>query len=586
MELIALYIEDFNGVHDSFIKTSSKFTIKYEHKTLIVRQDVNRDKYYDGIPSTLLIGQNGTGKTTILTFIEDFHYDNENTGFMVWFCDDTIYITSKGSQPSVINSPYNSKIIHSNVDFFAENRIFTIKSNNTVDFNSYLFGSRKKTAKNFIDISLSNTGKGKSNKKQEIAKIFKFINTGKSLPDTINNDKISILANLTLTASERTRKILRDRDFRLKHEKDLIDFFNYYYNKYNSSLAHPNKEFHFIKNDNFESYINSKKGNWRLSFFSFFFSKLSNGRHTDHSTQDAIFLTLTSILYPFSKKITPDFDYLYLKLVIVAFFSNPFNVTTEIEYVIKDYYPTINEDKVINELIILKNNFKLITAIIYKLYNHQNKITIKESEFNFLIKKPELVADLIGMSNALPKEFDAIFSIEWNGLSSGEVSLLHLFSSIYNSVNQINKSHDRNTVLLLLDEIDLYLHPEWQRKMFSDILDMLNEFNHDIKFQVLMSSHSPIIASDFLPIDIITLTRGAKNNIITGTLENIGFGESIENTMSQGFFLKATVGERVLKKVEELIKRKDDKIFLANNEYITSLIKNKFLTYILGIKND
>ncbi|HED3663652.1 TPA: hypothetical protein R4181_001791, partial [Citrobacter freundii] len=130
------------------------------------------------------------------------------------------------------------------------------------------------------------------------------------------------------------------------------------------------------------------------------------------------------------------------------------------------------------------------------------------------------------------------------------------------------------------------LHPEWQRKMFSDILDMLNEFNHDIKFQVLMSSHSPIIASDFLPIDIITLTRGAKNNIITGTLENIGFGESIENTMSQGFFLKATVGERVLKKVEELIKRKDDKIFLANNEYITSLIKNKFLTYILGIKND
>lgn len=590
MELIAIYIEDFNGVYDSFIKISSKFSIKYEHKSLTVRQGVNRDKYYDGIPSTLLIGQNGTGKTTILTFIEDFHYENDNSGFMVWFSDEEIYITSKGSQPSVINSPYEAKVILNTEGFFTENRMFTIKSNNTVDFNSYLFGSRRSTARNFIDISLSNTGRGKSNKKQEIAKIFKFINAGKSLPDTINQEKISILARLSLYGSGRTNKILKDIGFRKQHEEALIDFFNYHYEKYKNNksvLPRPSlKVYQFIKHDDFHSYASFKNEDWRLSFFSFIFSKLSNQRHIDYPTVDVVFLTLTSILYTFSKKIFPEkkySDYLYLQLIIVLFFSNENDFINEVEFLIKDYFKKL-EVNVIDEIVNLKRSIKLMTSIIHKLYDYKDKIVTKELELNFLINSPGVVADLIGMSNALPKEFDAIFSIEWNGLSSGEVSLLHLFSSLYNAIKKINEFHSKKTVLLLLDEVDLYLHPEWQRKIFSDILDMLNEFNSGLQFQILMSSHSPIIASDFLPIDIITLSRGQNRKVITGTLEEIGFGESIEKTMSQGFFLKATVGERVLKKVEELVERKNDKSFLIENEYITSLIKNKFLTYILGIE--
>ena len=43
MELIALYIEDYNGVLDSFIKLSSKFSIKYDHKSLTIRKGIDRD---------------------------------------------------------------------------------------------------------------------------------------------------------------------------------------------------------------------------------------------------------------------------------------------------------------------------------------------------------------------------------------------------------------------------------------------------------------------------------------------------------------------------------------------------------------
>ncbi|MEG5552475.1 AAA family ATPase [Enterobacter wuhouensis] len=592
MELIALYIGDFNGVLDSFIKLSSKFSFKYDHKSLTIREGIDRDIYYDYIPSTLLIGQNGTGKTTILTYIEDFHYENENTGFMVWYSNEKIYVTCKGIQPSHISTHYSTKIIYNTVDFFTENDIFTIKSNNTVDFNSYLFGSRKGTAKNFIDISLSNTGRGKSNKKQEIAKIAKFINAGRSLPDTINQDKISILARLSLTGAKRTKAILKDSDFRNKYGDMLISLFNHYYEKYSNTptpYGYPSKEYQFIKYNDFISYTNFKNNNWGLTFFSFIFSKLSSDRELAQSLSDVIFFTLTSILYSFSKKLTSDkhnADFLYLKFVVALFFSNGRDYIKEIEFTIKDHAVVADEDKVIKELIKLKKDVNLVQEIIYKLYNSNDKIRINELELSFYINSPGIAADLISMSNALPKEFDALFSIEWNGLSSGEVSLLHLFSSLYNSIDKINSSKNKRKILLLLDEIDLYLHPEWQRKIFSDILDMLNEFNETISFQIIMSSHSPIIASDFLPVDIISLTRGHNREIVTGTLESIGFGESIEKTMSQGFFLKATVGERVLKKVEELVKRKNDRSFINDNKYITSLIKNKFLTYILGVKND
>lgn len=591
MELIAIYIEDFNGISESFINLSSKFNAKYEMKRLTITRDINRDKYYDFIPSTLLIGQNGTGKTTILTFIEDFHYDNDNSGFILWFSGDEFYITSKGSHPSEISSPYETKIIQSGASFFIKNNLFTIKSNNTVDFNAYLFGSRKGTARNFIDISLSNTGRTKHNKKQEISKIFNFINYDNSLSDTLNKEKLSILARLSLAGSERTNKILKDHTFRRKHEEELVCFFNDNYSLYRNRLSHDvsyDKNYQFINPNHFNSYVSFKKENWGLSFFSFMFSKEINNRNAGKSIIEVLFFVLISILYPFSKKLgfeKEDADLFYLKMVITTFFSNEGNFIYGIESLIKDSDYSIKDNyNHSEELYKLEKNIRITFSIIYKLFEYQDKIYIERSDLNFLISSPRFISDLIGMSNSLPKEFDAIFSLEWNGLSSGEVSLLHLFSSLYSAIKSIDKTYNEKSVLLLLDEIDLYLHPEWQRKIFSDILDMLKRIKSNIKFQIIMSSHSPIVASDFLPVDIISLSRGHDRRINVGNLDEIGFGESIEKTMSQGFFLKATVGDRVLKKIEELINRKDDKYFLDENKYITSLIKNKMLKYMLGIE--
>lgn len=597
MEIVALYINEFNGVIDSFINVNSSFTCSYNEKLLRITSSVNRSSYYDKIPSTLLIGQNGCGKTTILTFIEDFYYDNENSGFIVWYDDESIIVTCKGISPSQITSDIKYSCIHTNAQDFSNLHIYTIKSNNTVDFNSYLFGKRKSTARNFIDISLNSIGKRNANKKNEVDKILKYIKQKKPLPDTLANRELSISAKLTFGTGDTSKKILKNLNFKEKYEEELSVFFtsqiNNYRGNYIISPVHPefqiSLDYPFVNRSHLNSYIKSKKEKWGVSFYPFIFSKLphKNNRLNIHEVN---FYSILSVLYSFTRKLKVDrntSDLLFLKLIVVAYFSSQTNLISRIEFFMKDSFPrAMDDNNLIMEMINLDKNIDKISQIAYCCFKYSKKTTSEGNTVNYFIDESNTVPELIEMSNQLPKELDSIFNVEWDGLSSGEVSLLHILSSISYAIESVKLKNGTKSILLLLDEIDLYLHPEWQRTILSTLLNLIKSINNNVKVQIIMSSHSPIIASDFLSVDIVTLLRSTKKKINTGTLEEVGYGESIDKMMSQGFFLKSTVGDRVLTTIDFLIKNRDNKKILEENEYITSLIKNKMLLHVLGIKSD
>ena len=50
-----------------------------------------------------------------------------------------------------------------------------------------------------------------------------------------------------------------------------------------------------------------------------------------------------------------------------------------------------------------------------------------------------------------------------------------------------------NNYLLLIDEIDLYLHPEWQQEFISVLLNELEKQFPDKKIQLVFSTHSPLL---------------------------------------------------------------------------------------------
>ena len=79
------------------------------------------------------------------------------------------------------------------------------------------------------------------------------------------------------------------------------------------------------------------------------------------------------------------------------------------------------------------------------------------------------------------------------GVSSGERALLNYMSRLY-FASQINDFIPNSgfvwneSVLLLIDEIDLYLHPEWQRQILNDFLTAIQEYFPHSYFQMCLSA--------------------------------------------------------------------------------------------------
>ncbi len=123
-------------------------------------------------------------------------------------------------------------------------------------------------------------------------------------------------------------------------------------------------------------------------------------------------------------------------------------------------------------------------------------------------------------------------SIDYKPLSSGETAFIHLMSYIMMELHKVKKG---STVFLMIDEVDCYLHPEWQRIIMSLLIQFLKT-REDYKFQLLLTSHSPIILSDFCNEQVIRLERVGdfcKNEV----QQKSTFGANISLLYTDTFFM-------------------------------------------------
>ena len=110
--------------------------------------------------------------------------------------------------------------------------------------------------------------------------------------------------------------------------------------------------------------------------------------------------------------------------------------------------------------------------------------------------------------------------------------------------------------MLLIDEVDLYLHPEWQRQIIKDILDTIKITFPKSYFQMIITSHSPIILSDIPKENAIFLRRNENGKIIQDRHHFQTFGANIytlyrdaffiENGLAMGEFAKETINSWIL----------------------------------------
>jgi len=152
-------------------------------------------------------------------------------------------------------------------------------------------------------------------------------------------------------------------------------------------------------------------------------------------------------------------------------------------------------------------------------------------------------------------------------LSSGEYQKVCIISSIIyhlknlDSVIPIDENleldkpaiYNFENISVILDEIELYFHPEFQRQFIRELLTNLNNtrFRRIKSINFLFITHSPFILSDIPKNNVLFLEKG---NPVFPMTENT-FASNIHTLLQHGFFLNsAPIGEFAKNKINYLFK--------------------------------
>ncbi|GEC72028.1 hypothetical protein SAMN05443543_107107 [Flavobacterium flevense] len=203
---------------------------------------------------------------------------------------------------------------------------------------------------------------------------------------------------------------------------------------------------------------------------------------------------------------------------------------------------------------------------------------------NHIIIYPSLLVTNIAFLPPPIFNIDIVFSEnqgKLSDLSSGEKQIIYSIQGIlYHLINISSKNSFRSNVEnsyqfinIILDEVELYFHPDMQRKfVFSLINAIKGTYLQGIQgINVLFITHSPFILSDIpkqnvLFLEVDEISKKAKPNLYEGYNT---FGANIHEMLTNGFFLGSTKGEFAISKINEFLSyyKKVSNLKIGTSEY-------------------
>ncbi len=107
--------------------------------------------------------------------------------------------------------------------------------------------------------------------------------------------------------------------------------------------------------------------------------------------------------------------------------------------------------------------------------------------------------------------------------------------------------------IILFDEIEIGFHPEWQRNLLYYLIKFFNDEN--INIQIILTSHSPFVASDLPRENVIMLNTDKDGNCVVKNDKDIKtFGANIFDLYTDAFFVESSFGEFAKGKIKDVVK--------------------------------
>jgi predicted ATP-binding protein involved in virulence len=128
---------------------------------------------------------------------------------------------------------------------------------------------------------------------------------------------------------------------------------------------------------------------------------------------------------------------------------------------------------------------------------------------SYYAKSEELVVDIKGQG-AQP----------YRNLSDGQRNMLAMIGDLAIKATQLNpqfgdRALEETPGIVLIDELDLHLHPKWQRRVIEDLRRIFP------KVQFVASTHSPFLIQTARDGELIALGKDVKNSHVGRGVEEV-----------------------------------------------------------------
>jgi len=596
MELLYLWVKKYNDfILDKGFNFSSEFIIDYDNdsKKLEIKMDslfINNffksDTKVNILNISAIIGANGVGKTTILDLIKGnlckgeggiknhmlivfkdhinnilkIRYSNEinilNLLALKKKYDVKEYKITNTTNGDIKDFDETSFIFYSNIfdgrrEFPNEElvtNLLNISTNNLLykdyyDFRNPNYKYKNLSERNLYTINGTNplvVHRKYETKRQLYFKKDKYgDNCNIEIPNQINIILNEINIKSVFPAFEKS--VLDSNlidSIKITSELKVINTFNLICQKSETNFRKYKESVN--SNVDFLNYIFAK---------SIYFDFINNNSKYKYSLYIS---NLDSLEFNINKNLILELK-LFFKNILSNINSNKSNFT---------YEPPQNELKIyLNSIIKFIDSFDKFTIGFKSKDIKLNETSVIINVHDFRVK-----ADII---NNLVTEYLNIFptldfiDFEWPDLSTGQKAKLNFYSRFYELINQkVNKYGQlKNNIILLIDEGELFYHPEWQKYFVSDLINYLpnvwsNKEANNINLQIIITSNSPLIISDLPKSNIIFLTRKENGKLETAQLEDQKqtFASNIHTLFTDSFFVKGgLIGEFAKNKIDYVI---------------------------------
>lgn len=315
--------------------------------------------------------------------------------------------------------------------------------------------------------------------------------------------------------------------------------------------------------DVFESFLNDRKFKPKDNLHNFYgqlyiMRKLMNIAET-YGIYKNYLPALKKNFWTGNKKDREDLFRSYLKELVKDHSHVTFKLRRAINSLVYEFFDKTDEDPEINITDLSRLTFE---------YSDNTGIPVIE-----LLPPPHLFADVYFEKG------------RFSQLSSGEKQKIYsTYSIIYHLINldSVKKGLKKyRHVSCVLDEIELYYHPEMQRTYVDDLLSTLEKTKLDFikSINFCFITHSPFILSDIPKSNVLYLKLDKHGKALPEAIDQDTFGANIYDLLSHSFYFQdGFIGAKAKMIIQQVIDN-----LQASLPKGSKLLKEEEIEQIIGI---